>query len=349
MESDVSDTQDDVELVDTPPTRSGPLLLAAAAVVVIPVLIGFYFLRNTGSDTASIVGDSPASQSAGMGGDMGGSEADSAASLPDAAVVVGGDMGGSDDAAAVVVRTDGVGDFADIQATEIVIEPDSSGYGAVLRVVTSLDVACAVSYGPTAELGSIATDSDMAGGGHTDHHPVMVGLEGGQTYSYQVSAIGPDGALYQSDLMQFTYEPGAGAVEGPKPPADNVADMAKVIDVSSEYSDAFAGANAIDGDGSTEWSSAGDGDDAYIVLKFGEEMQVKGVGFRTREMSDGTSVTTSFTATIDGTVYGPFEAGPGLSIGLLDTVALVVRIDVETSTGGNTGAIEIEVYGQTAM
>jgi hypothetical protein len=26
-----------------------------------------------------------------------------------------------------------------------------------------------------------------------------------------------------------------------------------------------------------------------------------------------------------------------------------IRIDVETSTGGNTGAVEIEVYGQTDM
>jgi hypothetical protein len=335
METDVPDIQDDVGLEDPPPTRPGLLLLAAAVVIVIPVLIAFYFLRNTGSDTASIVGDTPAGQTAGMGGGMGGSDTDSESS--------------STDVAAVVADAEGVGDFTEIQATDIIIEPDSAGDGAVLRVVTSLDVACAVSYGPTAELGSIATDTDMAGGGHTNHQPLMVGLEAGKTYSYQVSAIAPDGALYQSELMQFTYEPGAAAAQAVAPPADNVAHLARVSDVSSEYSEAFAGANAIDGDRSTEWSSAGDGDDAYIVVEFVEDMRIEGVGFRTREMTDGTSITTSFTATVNGRVYGPFEAGPGLSIGLFDTVGTVVRVDVETSTGGNTGAIEIEVYGQTDM
>jgi hypothetical protein len=334
MATEGSGIQEDAEGADAPP-RSGLLMLAAVAVLLIPMLVGFYYLRNTGSDTASIVGDTPAGQSDGMGGGMGGSDSDSGSA--------------SSDAAAADADAEGVGEFAEIQATDIIIEPDSTGDGAVLRVVTSIDVACAVSYGPTSELGSIATDTDMAGGGHTNHQPLMIGLEGGETYSYQVSAIAADGALYQSELIQFTYEPGDGAVQAAQPPADNVADMAKVTDVSSAYSDAFVGANAIDGDRSTEWSSAGDGDDAYIVLTFGEEMQIEGVGFRTREMSDGTSITTSFTATVDGRVYGPFEAGPGLSIGLLDSVGSVVRIDVETSTGGNTGAIEIEVYGQTDM
>ena len=125
--------------------------------------------------------------------------------------------------------------------------------------------------------------------------------------------------------------------------------MAKVTDVSSEFSDAYGGRNAIDGDLSTEWSSAGDGDDAYIVLDFGEDIQIEGVGFRTRSMTDGTSITTSFAVTIDGSTYGPFEAGPGLSVGLLDALGGVVRFDVVSSTGGNTGAIEVEVYGEPDM
>ena len=99
----------------------------------------------------------------------------------------------------------------------------------------------------------------------------------------------------------------------------------------------------------TEWSSAGDGDDTFIVLDFGEEMRIQGVGFRTREMTDGTAITTSFTVTVDGRTYGPFEAGPGLAIGVFDVVGTTVRVDVETSTGGNTGAVEIEVYGEPDM
>ena len=123
-----------------------------------------------------------------------------------------------------------------------------------------------------------------------------------------------------------------------------------MAEVSSEFSDTFAASNAIDGDPATEWSSAGDGDDAFLVLEFDDEMLFNGVGFHTREMSDGTSITLSFTVTdANGTVYGPFEAGPGLAIAQVDFLGRIVRVDVETSTGGNTGAAEIEVYGEPEM
>jgi hypothetical protein len=315
--------------------RLGPGLLwiAALALIAVPVLIGFIFLRGGDESTGGIGDDASSAEAAdaGMGGGMG-----------DTASAAGG----------VPV---GVGNIEDILASDIVIEPDATGSGVVVRLTTSIEVACAVSYGIDTDLGSIATDSDMAGGGHLDHHPVLRGLNPGVTYAYRLSAIGPDGRLYQSGLREFTFTPGetatAGVTPAPDvaPPAPNVAGMATVADVSSEYSDAFAAAMAIDGDLSTEWSSDGDGDDAFIVLDFGEEMIVQGVGLRTREMSDGTSITTSFTVTANGTTYGPFQAGPGLAVGLADFVGQSIRFDVDTSTGGNTGAIEVEVYGETDM
>ena len=62
-------------------------------------------------------------------------------------------------------------------------------------------------------------------------------------------------------------------------------------------------------------------------------------------MSDGTSITTSFTVSVDGgSLLGPFDAGVGLAVGEFAATGRVVRIDVETSTGGNTGAVEIEIY-----
>lgn len=238
----------------------------------------------------------------------------------------------------------GVRPFSEIQAGDIVIEPDPSGAGAVLRVSTSIDVVCAVAYGPTAELGSIATDTDMAGGAHSDHHPLMSGLEPGTTYFYRLAGTAPDGSLFQSDLRQFTHRRAEGAA-AVQPPAPNVAGMATVGSVSSEFSSAFAAENAIDGDLATEWSSAGDGDDAYVTLEFDDEVDIAGAGFRTRVMSDGSATTTSFTVTVDGRRFGPFEAAPGLSVATFHAVGSVVRFDVEASTGGNTGAIEVEVYG----
>ena len=152
--------------------------------------------------------------------------------------------------------------------------------------------------------------------------------------------IAADGTLYQSDTLEFTT-PVSSATE-----RTNLAPGGTIADVSSEYSDSYRAANAIDGSLATEWSSRGDGDDAFITVDLGAPVAVTGVGFRSREMADGTSITTSFTVTVDDAeTFGPFASGPGLSVADLMVTGQVFRIDVATSTGGNTGAVEIEIYG----
>ncbi len=126
----------------------------------------------------------------------------------------------------------------------------------------------------------------------------------------------------------------------------NLSLVATVVETSSEFNADFAGAKAIDGSLSTEWSSMGDGDDAYIVIDLGTAMEITGVGFRTREMSDGTAVTNTYTVSVDGAdAIGPLDAGIGLSVSNFAAMGQVVRIDMYTTTGGNTGAVEIEIYG----
>jgi len=121
---------------------------------------------------------------------------------------------------------------------------------------------------------------------------------------------------------------------------------ATVVETSSEFNADFAGAKAIDGSLTTEWSSMGDGDDAHIVIDLGTVMEITGIGFRTREMSDGTSITRSYTVSVDDAdPIGPFDAGIGLVVSDFAALGQVVRIDMDTTTGGNTGAVEIEVYG----
>lgn len=126
----------------------------------------------------------------------------------------------------------------------------------------------------------------------------------------------------------------------------NLAVGASVVETSSEFNENFAGSNAIDGSLATEWSTRGDGDEAFIVIDLGAPQEITGVGFRTREMSDGTSTTESYTVTIDdGESLGPFDAGVGLVVSDFTATGQVVRIDLVTTTGGNTGAVEIEIYG----
>ena len=66
---------------------------------------------------------------------------------------------------------------------------DVQSTSATLQVTTRLPVVCAVVYGTTHDYGQIATDTDMAGGGHSDARrarlssarlalPEAVGLDG---------------------------------------------------------------------------------------------------------------------------------------------------------------------------
>lgn len=224
--------------------------------------------------------------------------------------------------------------FSDIQASPVTVTPDPSGRSARLTVDTTIDAACSVVYGTDDSFGRIAVDSDMDGGAHAEHQPVLGGLEPETTYRFRLQGTATDGTLYVSEVMTFTT-PAAPA--GPT----NLAQGATVTGASSEWSDDFAAELAFDGDPSTEWSSRGDGDDAWVEIDLGAPAEVAAVVFRTRSMSDGTARTTEFTLTADGTVLGPFPVDETIELGSLD--AQVLRFDVEASTGGNTGAVEILV------
>lgn len=232
--------------------------------------------------------------------------------------------------------------FAEIAVAGPDIETDPSGTVATLTVETSIDAICAVAYGVGEPVGSIATDREMAPEGHDDHRVVLSGLEPDTEYSYRLQGVGADGRLYRSDAFTFRTPEASESAFGP-----NLATEGTITDFSSEFSSSFAATNAIDGDLGTEWSSQGDGDDAYLIVDLGRETDFGAVAFRTREMSDGSAITQSFTVTVDGgDTFGPFSSGS-------DPVEVrfqgrVLRFDVAESTGGNTGAVEIEVYGTDA-
>ncbi len=226
------------------------------------------------------------------------------------------------------------------------------------RVVaeTSLDVVCAVAYGPTTAYGGLVTDDDMAGGGHSDHGPRLFGLEPDTEYHYRLGGIGPDGTVYQS--RDFTFrtlpaEEGSGVSRG-----DNVALTsmgASVAGASSNFggaaNDATWGANgAIDGDPTTAWSSNGDGNDAWIEVALPGTTHVISLGFWTRTMGDSAEITTFQVVAEDGAVYGPFTLDGADTVYYFnaDITTGRLRFEVVESSGGNTGAVEIEVYGEPA-
>lgn len=253
---------------------------------------------------------------------------------------------GSDDDGRSTARE--VRPFAEVQADEFVFEADpTNAERGIFRVSTTEPMICAIVWGETEELGRFNNSLAMNGTGIVDHDVFLPGAMPGRTYYFRVQGSTADGTLYQSDMATFTI-PGS---QAPVPTdgadrGENLALGATVIEVSSEFSDGFAAANATDDSGTTEWATAGDGDDAFIVLDLGEERQIAGAEFITRSMLDGSAVTETFTVTVDDArPFGPFPAGTAVepSTAPLDTSGRIVRVDVDTSTGGNVGAVEIRV------
>ncbi len=233
----------------------------------------------------------------------------------------------------------GIEPIESILASEIDIAIDPSGTAATLTVETNIPVACAVIYGTDDTYGSIAVDNDMQGGAHHDHGPLLTGLEPDTEYQYVLQGSDAAGTIYRSDPMTFRTPPAADNALG-----TNVAPTGTVTAVSSEFSDAFAATNAIDADLGTEWSTAGDGNDAFIEIDLGRPHPITAIAFRTRRMTDGTAITNTFTVTIGDATLGPYPAGTDAAILDEPITAETVRIDADQTTGGNTGATEIEIY-----
>jgi hypothetical protein len=222
---------------------------------------------------------------------------------------------------------------------------------ATLLFESSIPLACSVVYGETTEYGLIAVDSDMAGGSHSDHHPLMTGLKPDTEYHYRVQGTAADGTLYRSEDMTFRTPP---ADEGAPLNLAALDQGARVIEVSSNFggaaNDERWGANsAIDGNPGTEWSSSGDGDEAFIEIELAGRANVSAVEVWTRAMTDGTAEIFSFTLTTDGgEVLGPFELTDSNQAYSFEMAvkAETIRLDVVESSGGNTGLVEFAVYGE---
>jgi hypothetical protein len=222
-----------------------------------------------------------------------------------------------------------------------------------VKLETKIPVACAVVYGETTAYGNIATDMDMAGGGHTDHHPLLTNIKPDTVYHFRFQGSGADGTFYVSD--DFTYRtPKASASAQNKPQGRNVAllsEGARIKGVSSNYGggandSSFGANNAIDGDVNTQWSSNGDGDKAWIEIDLGKEFTVNAVGFRTRTMGSSAQIQQFRVLTDKGETLGPFDLADASQVYYfpVNTRTQTLRFEVVKSSGGNTGAAEIEVY-----
>ena len=230
---------------------------------------------------------------------------------------------------------------------------------AVMRGDTSIEATCAVLYGLSEDdLEWTATDPEMEEGEYAINHEVpLEDLMPNTTYYLRATAEGPDEEWGMSEVLTFTtsMDPGGD-------PTDDMLNVAlldegtTVTDVSSNWSNAgndssYGIHKALDGMETTAWSTNGDGDDAAVTLDFGQERTITHFAYRSRMMSDGSSIVTSVQIVLPeqgNQVLGPF-ATPDHDVRYVfplaePVTARTVRVEAVETTGGNTGAREIQFF-----
>jgi hypothetical protein len=240
--------------------------------------------------------------------------------------------------------------FSEIQAGELSFEVDPLDPGrGIFRVTTTEPAICSITWGETEVMGNQNNSLSMNGTGIIQHDVILPGALPGETYYFRLQGSTADGQLFQSELNTFTLPDLEGPVGGDTADrGDNLALGAAVVEVSSEFNASFGASRALDGDLSTEWSTRGDGDEGFVVIDLGGTLDIGGVAFVTRSMADGSAITDQFTVSVDGgEPLGPFPAGSPADPGFqaVEASGRVLRFDIASSTGGNTGAVEIQVYG----
>ena len=228
------------------------------------------------------------------------------------------------------------------------INPNS----ATVLIDTGVPVVCAAAYGTTTAYGQLATDSDMAGGPHENHHPLLSGLQPDTDYHVRLQGVGEDGTLYRS--QDYMFRTAKGNASETRPAGTNlalVAGGAKIAGVSSNYggdnTGSYGANNAIDGNPATQWSSNGDGNKAWIEIELPAKAHITNIGFWSRTMGSSAEIRTFRVIADGGQAYGPFALADAGSIHYfaIDFTAKRLRFEAVDTSGGNTGAVEIEVYG----
>ena len=245
-------------------------------------------------------------------------------------------------------RTASVRDFRAIEVGKTRLQIAANGRSALVQVQTDPPTVCAIAYGRDRIAGINRKRPHMGGTAISRHAVLLVGLTPNTTYRFRLTATDAQGRVFQTrGLTTFTT-----TVTKPAALGRDIAVGAKIVAVSSQWSTAYRAANAVDGVLSTEWSSAGDGDRAFITIDLGKRRKVTGVSFRTRAMSDGSAITQTFAVVVDGGKrYGPFPAGDRRNprTASVSFTGRRLRFEVVKSTGGNTGASEIQVYSHRGI
>lgn len=188
----------------------------------------------------------------------------------------------------------------------------------------------------------------------TEHSVQLLALTSNTEYHVRVFLVDAQARVYRSEEYSFKTAVAGGSTTW-TPDGENMALLSqggRVTDVSSNWAggdsdSAFGAKKAIDGDPTTEWSSNGDGNTAWIEITLAQESKISGVGFWTRTMGTSAQISKFRVVTPDGTVLGVFDLPDEkqmYNFDLEDFQGQTLRFEVIESSGGNTGAKEIAIY-----
>lgn len=233
---------------------------------------------------------------------------------------------------------------------------ENTGTSVVIQFTSGVPTMCNVAFGTDTTYGALST-MPMMGGAIQDHAVTLSGLMPETTYHYRVTLTDEQAGVYQSEDLTIITNPSEPSPPATGPEGENVASLAAgatVIGVSSSFGGgdndgSFGANNALDGQTNTEWSSNGDGDDAWIEIELPGPYDVHVIGFWTRKMPNDTAQIFSFTVITDeGETHGPFDLADANQIYYfpVEFTARTLRFQAVSTNTGNTGAVEIEVYGE---
>ena len=233
---------------------------------------------------------------------------------------------------------------------------DNTGTSVVIQFTSGVPTMCNVAFGTDPTYGALAT-MPMMGGAVREHAVSLTGLTPNTAYHYRLTLTDERAQVYQSEDLAFTTAENDASPAAPRPEGEDVASLAagaRIAGVSSNFgagdNDSSFGANpAIDSQPNTEWSSNGDGDDAWIEIELPGIYDVHAIGFWTRKMPNDTAQIFSFTVVTDqGETHGPFDLADANQIYYfpVEFTARTLRFQAVSTNTGNTGAVEIEVYGE---
>gem|GEM_PF-396450 len=186
----------------------------------------------------------------------------------------------------------------------------------------------------------------------TDHRVPLLALEDEATYQVEVTLIDAQANVYRAQPATFETQAKPVPLQTFGPNVAAASAGALISAVSSNWANgdndsSFGANNAIDGDPNSEWSSNGEGNDAWIEITLAQPYDVDGLGLWSRTMVSSAQISRFRALTGEGVLLGEFEipdANALYQFRIPKTKLKVLRFEVVDSSGGNTGVRQIEVY-----